>query len=316
MPRPHTAHVDVPAGDGRRKAGSGGRLRIRLTPAGYGFAAMLVVGFVMGVNYASNVIFAMVFLLFGILLVAAWQTWQSATGIVARGWNIEPSFVGEHADCLLSIGETAGRRHEGLRLDVDANGRAPAKAIRAHEGDTLVFQRYLDRRGWTSPIPAAVVCDYPLGLFEVRGAAPDLPRHLVYPRPRGTKPLPTDIRGRRARRTREADTFDTLRRYATGDPASHIAWKALARTDELMTKTFDGADGNPELWLYWEDAEPAGREGRLSQLTQWVLDAERRGFRYGLVMPDREVPPDRGSRHRAGCLRVLAEFGLDRGDAA
>lgn len=315
MARPNTAGVDVPVVNERAKAGSIGRPRIRLTPAGYGFVAMLIVGFVMGVNYASNVIFAMVFLLVGILLMAAWQTWQSATGIVPRGWSVEPAFVGEHAYCLLAISEIAGRRHEGLRLDVDVNGRAPAKLVRAHESEVLVFQRHLDRRGWTSSIPAAVVCDYPLGLFQVRIAAPDLPRHLVYPRPFGTKPLPTDIRGRRALRTREADTFDVLKRYTAGDPAPHIAWKALARTDELMTKTFDGADGNPELWLYWNDVEPADREGRLCQLAKWVLDAERRGFRYGLVVPDREVPPGRGGRHRANCLRVLAEFGLDRGDA-
>jgi uncharacterized protein (DUF58 family) len=53
-------------------------------------------------------------------------------------------------------------------------------------------------------------------------------------------------------------------------------------------------------------------EARLAQLCRWVLEAERRGMLYGLSLPDAELPPGIGPRHRATCLAALADFGPSR----
>ena len=52
-------------------------------------------------------------------------------------------------------------------------------------------------------------------------------------------------------------------------------------------------------------------EARLSQLTAWVLEAERRGARYALTLPGHAIALGQGTAHRDTCLRALALFGDD-----
>jgi len=46
-------------------------------------------------------------------------------------------------------------------------------------------------------------------------------------------------------------------------------------------------------------------------MTRWVLDAEALGLRYGLRLPDSELPASNGTAQRDECLRRIALFGLD-----
>ena len=90
-----------------------------------------------------------------------------------------------------------------------------------------------------------------------------------------------------------------------------IAWKTLARERELMIKRFHG-QGSIELELDWRAVAGLGDvEARLSQLTAWVLEAERRGARYALTLPGRTIARGQGASHRDACLRALALFGDD-----
>lgn len=45
-------------------------------------------------------------------------------------------------------------------------------------------------------------------------------------------------------------------------------------------------------------------------MTRWVLDAESQGLRYGLRLPDGELPPGNGIAQRDECLRRIALFDL------
>jgi uncharacterized protein (DUF58 family) len=58
------------------------------------------------------------------------------------------------------------------------------------------------------------------------------------------------------------------------------------------------------------DAPDSNDENKLSRMARWVLDAEASGLRYGLRLPDGELPPNSGSAQREECLRRLALFGL------
>ena len=78
----------------------------------------------------------------------------------------------------------------------------------------------------------------------------------------------------------------------------------------MLTKQFADETG-AELWLDWQ-LLPASLpvESRLSRMSGWVLDAERRGALYGLRLPGAEFPPSRGEAHRSACLQALALFRL------
>jgi uncharacterized protein (DUF58 family) len=43
-------------------------------------------------------------------------------------------------------------------------------------------------------------------------------------------------------------------------------------------------------------------------MARWILDAEIQGLRYGLKLPDGNIPVNNGSAHHDACLRQLALF--------
>jgi uncharacterized protein (DUF58 family) len=105
-----------------------------------------------------------------------------------------------------------------------------------------------------------------------------------------------------------SDDFAGLRNYQRSDSPRHIAWKAVARSEEMLTKQFAGESAS-ELWL---DArllpQNLSLEQSLSRLAGWVLAAERAGAHYGLRIGAVEIAPSRGELHRAACLQALALY--------
>ena len=76
----------------------------------------------------------------------------------------------------------------------------------------------------------------------------------------------------------------------------------------MLTKQFSG-EAAQEIWLDWEGLPGMDTEARLSQLTRWVLDADRDGLSYGLRLPGLQHPPASGLEHKHRCLQALALFG-------
>jgi uncharacterized protein (DUF58 family) len=152
---------------------------------------------------------------------------------------------------------------------------------------------------------------WPFGLFRAWTWVHTPLEMLVYPRPRGSLPMPAQS-GRRAG-TRElsgagADEWMGLRPFRDGDSPRQVDWKAYAREAPLLVKEY--AQGASELrWFDFAPLAHLSLEERLSQLARWVVDAEAHGERYGLALPGVHLPPDRGPEHRHRCLAALAVFG-------
>ena len=91
-----------------------------------------------------------------------------------------------------------------------------------------------------------------------------------------------------------------------GDSLRSVHWRASARSDALLVKKMQGG-GRGELWLRWQDTVGVGEtEARISQLTHWVLQADRAGLRYGLELPALQIAPELGPLQRERLLRALA----------
>ena len=104
------------------------------------------------------------------------------------------------------------------------------------------------------------------------------------------------------------DDFAGLRAYHTGDPPRHIAWKAAARGQGLLTKQFSGQAAS-EVWLSWEQLPPRmALEEKISCLTRWVLEAHALRLAFGLRLPRLELPIAGGDAQRKRCLEALALF--------
>ena len=104
------------------------------------------------------------------------------------------------------------------------------------------------------------------------------------------------------------DDFAGFRPYHAGDPIRAIAWKNLARADVLLVKRFTSGAAERIVLAWAHSAALADPEARLSQLTAWILEAERLGLHYGLDLPGTQIPPATGAAHRHLCLKALALF--------
>jgi uncharacterized protein (DUF58 family) len=138
-------------------------------------------------------------------------------------------------------------------------------------------------------------------------------RCLVYPKPAEPQPLPlvsADNGNGKLLAIGDEDFFG-LRNYVAGDALPRIAWKTLAREQNLQVKQFAALQGRT-LWLDWTVLPNISPERKLELLTRWVLDSDLQGLAYGLRLPDGETQPQNNPAHRTECLRRLALFGTSK----
>jgi uncharacterized protein (DUF58 family) len=193
---------------------------------------------------------------------------------------------------------------------------APAETLSfdapAQHDSEVTFPLLATHRGWLQTGRLKLYTEFPLGLFHAWSYIHFDTRCLVYPKPLSDAPLPLgnapDGAGKRS--VAGDDDFAGLRKYTSGDALPRIAWKAFAGGRGLQVKQFSTPVGE-ELWLDFYYAFDATTEEKLSRMTRWVLDAEIQGFRYGLRLPNAELPSGQGVAQRDECLRRLALFGMN-----
>jgi uncharacterized protein (DUF58 family) len=293
--------------DGKKLAGAQSPRRrggLRPTPAGLCWFAAVPALLATAVNYSSNLIFALAFVVLSLWLQSAWLCRRNLRGLRWHPAVPAPVFAGETIGVGGTLIDNAGLRHHALRLDAGgfvspAADLEPASEIRLEAG---VASR---RRGVQTVGPLALSSIHPFGLWRQRLLLPAA-EALVYPSPAGEAPLPLAAPVPAHLRL-AADNFQGVRRYAPGDPVRRINWRIFARGGPLVVNQFDGAQGGEALWLRWEQTR-GETEARLSQLAAWILAARRDGLEYGLQLGRLRLAPRRGAAHQAACLSALARF--------
>jgi uncharacterized protein (DUF58 family) len=237
------------------------------------------------------------------------HTARNLAHIAVTAGRAEPVFAGEPAQFRLWLDARASFDRPAILARHIASGSQLVVDIPAHSTAEVLLAVPAPKRGRLALGRVMLETRFPLGLFRAWSYVEPDARCVVYPRPERS-PLPpfSGQAAAGALRTQRAgsDDFAGLRGYQRSDSPRHIAWKAVARSEDLLTKQFAG-ESAAELWL---DARllPAGLalEQRLSRLAGWVLAAERAGAHYGLRLSGVEIAPARGDVHRAACLQVLA----------
>ena len=288
------------------------RVYIVPTRLGWLFALTLLILLVGSINYALSLGFALTFLLAGMGLAGMVHTARNLARMAVSVGRAEPVFAGEAAQFRLYLDARGAfdrpailARHVKSRsqLVVDVPGAGLAEIVLAVPAE---------RRGWLALGRVMLETRFPLGIFRAWSYVEPEAHCLVYPRPeRSALPSPSAesaVGGMRSP-VPGNDDYAGLRAYQLSDSPRHVAWKAVARSEDMLTKQFTG-EAAAELWLDWRRL-PAGLgvEPRLSRLAGWVLAAERAGQNYGLRLPGVEFEPGHGDRHRSACLQALALYG-------
>jgi uncharacterized protein (DUF58 family) len=261
----------------------------------------------------SAAIYLLLFLLGSVFLVSIPHTLVNLFGISVNVESAKPTFAGDDVCVPVEIMNSSRAARYGLEIVLpNANKTRERVDWISRESAARLTLRFPARERGEHRIDTLFLTScYPLGF--VRTSRRYLPNqtYLVYPKPAGNSQLP-------ANRTRFADSsvqqsgghgddFAGVRPYVRGESQRHIDWKAVARGQSLMTKQF-AAETRGAVFLDFFELRDGDAEEKLSQLTLWVIEAERGRQPYGLRLPGIEIPPALGQMHFHNCLRALCLF--------
>lgn len=294
------------------------RIYILPTSAGLLFAVTLTVMLLGAINYDNSLAYGLTFLIGSLMPVAILHTYRNLAGLHLSTASPPPVFAGENIHYPIIF----DNRGQPARYAIDLRD-LPAKrqrkkpdavtvSLAADSLQTVELSVPTQSRGIHKLTRVRVASSFPLGLFRTWSNYRCEQIAIVYPQPAGHLPMPapTDYQGEDPiGQLSGSDDFIGFRNYHPGDSIRSIDWKAVARGQNLLVKRFSGS-GSRQIELGWDYTRQLGNtEARLSQLSRWVVDAERLGLRYRLSLPAVDLPLDNGPQHRHACLLALARFG-------
>ncbi len=285
------------------------RLYILPTRHGLIFALMLLVMLFGAINYANSMAFVLTFLLGSLGVVSILHTYRNLARLQVGAGKSAPVFAGQQARFQVCLDNPGPVPRHAISLAIGKDTRGCVDIV---PGQTacLEFTLHASQRGLLQAGRFTLFTTFPLGLLRAWTHLNLDMSCLVYPHPAAEDlPLPMALAetGQGALQGDGHDDFSGLRTYHNGDSLRHVAWKAVAREQGMLTKQFSG-DAQQELWLDWTTLPGMDSEARLSRLTRWVLDADAASQRYGLRLPGRTLAPASGPEHRRQCLETLALF--------
>ena len=286
------------------------RVFILPTRQGLIFAVALLVMLTGSINYTLGLGFVLTFLLGALGVNAMIHTFRNLANLRVTGGRARPVFAGELAHFTVHLENSGNADRYAIGLTPDRK-TASFVDVPARTVTPATVGIKAARRGVLRPGRLTLFTRFPLGLYYA-WAYLELDMHcLVYPHPAHPGlPLPPAAAsaGAGAEHGRGQEDFSGLRQYHVGDSPRHIAWKAAARDQGLLTKQFSGR-AESELWLDWAQLpQPMGVEERLSHLARWVLAAHALGLSYGLRLPGKTVEIAAGEAQRDHCLEALALY--------
>jgi uncharacterized protein (DUF58 family) len=286
------------------------RLYILPTRAGMAFGALVLTMLIAALNYANSLALLLAFLLAGFALVAMHECHRNLLGLSLLEAAAPPLFAGSAGTLQLTLQNASRAARYRVQTAVVDDPAVPVDLTAGGHARVELPIRGL-RRGLQRIDRLRVTSSHPFGLFRVWTWVYAPIVIIVYPRAAGSLPLPADSAsssGTWPRGAGGSEEWFGLRPFRDGDSPRQVAWKAYAREAPLLVK--DYSLGAAELRLFdFAQLRIPDLEARLSQLARWVVDAEARGERYGLLLESLQLRPERGPEHRHRCLAALAGFG-------
>ena len=287
--------------------------RIYIVPSkrGCAFLFTVLVMLIASVNYALSLGYALSFLLTGLFAASLLHTYKNIAGLTVQDIELQDAFAGTSGQIDLSLNNTQQRARHGIRIS-SAQTTTPLIHPEASTSKSITINTPALNRGIYKPGRLTLQSDWPLGLWTCWTYLHVDHKAFVYPTAESDPPpLPT-LGGPEAKdRLKPATTGDVngLREYQPGDSMGSIAWKSSARTNGLLSRTFESESASTNTILSLEHTGLAEQEAQLSRLCAWVLLAETQQTDYAVQLKTLSIPQGRGRQHRARALEALSIYG-------
>ncbi|MEY4768371.1 MAG: hypothetical protein RL637_1010 [Pseudomonadota bacterium] len=286
------------------------RIYILPTWRGLGFSLLLLILLLIAFIYNNNLVYLLCFLLASISFISILHTFKMLSNLIISKTQVQSVFASESVGFHLQIHNPTMSAKLQLEFYVDPNHIQIINLAKLAQQNICLYVP-THQRGWLNCPTITVASRYPFGLFRAWSILKFDFKVLIYPAPsKRSIPLPQLAGGRESqiRQIRRGnEDFYGIREYQNGDPLSQIHWKALAKGLGLWSKQYSGEVFN-QLWLDYQLTPGYEIEQRLSQLCQWILEADQARINYGLLLPNQKIAPNSGSQHLIHCLEILALF--------
>ena len=283
------------------------RRRVYVLPSRFGlFYVMLIATMGVGaLNYNNNPALLLCLLLAGAGLASLVAAHLQLSGLRADTLAAEPVPAGMLMPLRIAFSADDARPRTGIIIT--SHGATATLTVSPQSGGIADLGIPTDKRGWLEPGRIDIATTRPLGLARAWAILRPNEPWLVYPalEPNGPALPDTAQDGDQRRPHFAGDDLHLLRNYQPGDPWRSIAWKASARRDQLMARTWEQPHGD-DVTLDWLMLD-LPHEERIRRLAHWVDLAEREGRHWQLRLPMQPpIGPGNGPAHRHECLRALA----------
>ena len=286
----------------KRSRRTNSRTTARITPYFWLLVVIICGLFLQAYMHNFNIVYITLFFLVGFGLVAEFMGRMNLSRLGVRLLSRERLFANRSALYRLQILNESSSPSYAVNVGNGISGDT-LNRIGAHESAIATLKCRFGERGVQRFPDTQLESFYPLPhlrfgkRFEVGDEV------LVYPEPKG-RPL-QELLARNRSLAGERDDFDGVRRYESGDAASLIYWPSVAKGDQVMSKQFILEEPGEKLRFDFLESGNDDEE-RLSQLTLWVLECEKAGLAFSIVLPAAVLQSQREGID--GILETLARY--------
>jgi len=280
------------------------RYRVKITPSGYIYILITIVLCVGAVNTGNNLLYLMGSLMLALMLLSGLS---SLGNLLFLDVSIIPSqeiFAEIPVQFHLLIHK---RRGNSFFLSFETPFGAIRLPFMKGQIDSPLWLTF-PKRGTARLERLRIHSGFPLGFFRrFKVSSIDL-EVMVYPRPipRAIPPLTGRPQGSEKTGSFHGELSDEtkeLRNYRHSDPLKWVDWKATARKGEMVVRDFYSLEG--DTLMIDLSKKQDGWEKRVSEACYLILEGHKRKLSVALILPDREIGPGHGEKHKKLLLEAL-----------
>ena len=290
------------------------QLYILPTKAGWIFAILVFILFLASIKFSHQATFLLTFLLCGFGIISSLHTQKNINGITISLKDSPAIFANEKTEFICRLNNSTNiKRHNIWLLCGDQH-----YCVDIESNNTIKQNIQLEakQRGIFEIPAVSITSHFPLGiLFGWSRKFQSGAKCMVYPAPKDLLPLPdtTLIQYEEGQEQiittngiqKNGEQISSLKPYQIGDRLRDIHWPSLAKSNQLVSKEYDN-NTEYKCIFSWQQVSSLNTEDKLSQLTYWLLDAEKKQTSYQLSIPGFESLHDHGDQHLKECLEKLA----------
>jgi len=286
------------------------RVFILPTIRGLGFVFLIILLLLIAFVYNNNLAYLLAFLLASIFFITILHSYKALAGLVIKQSHSPSVFAGEAVGFEVVVDNPSNIERFNLKATLDL---AVDFCLKPQEKKCIVLYSTAHKRGWHNMETVTLSSTYPFGFFRAWSPLKFAAKALVYPKPNTLEiPFPDnddiEAKGFQNQQSKKGnEEYYGIKEYQQGDSIRNIHWKAFAKGIGLFSKEYSN-NKSSELWLNYDQTAGHNKEEKLSQMSRWVIDAEKADLKYGVSLTSIKIHPNQGLRHYKKCMEALALF--------